>query len=138
MADHVSRNPLIIMWGRFWEARTINEFWRTWNPSAVKIYSGVFRWLCKRISWAPKGVVLVVMFIINGAFHDLVLMSIPALLGYGFRPLFTIFFLLNGLALVVERPVVKNWSPPTLIGRVYTMGSILLLLNVSSYASRLV
>jgi membrane bound O-acyltransferase family protein len=79
-------------------SKTLSEFWgKRWNLGFRQLaHDFVFRPLCSRVGPAAAGFVV---FVLSGLIHDLVI-SLPARGGYSLP---TVYFLIQGLGVVVER-----------------------------------
>ncbi len=93
-----------IMWfpGKFWEANTIGEFWSKWNPA---IHYGCFlllRWIRRKVGtkWAIPPIILAI-FVIMGLFHD----GFVLFFDKKIFPFWTVFFFINGMAIIIEKSI---------------------------------
>ena len=108
--EPIMREPL--------RARTLSEFWgERWNrvfPQMMRqlVFEPVRRWTS-----AP--VALLAVFAVSGLLHELVI-SLPARGGYGLP---TVYFLIQGVGLLVERKLRESYRPAftwiVVVGPVY-------------------
>lgn len=110
------------VFGRFWEARSVGEFWRLWNPGLRSAVLMAFRWLRRRCRFPGATVaVLFVIYVLNGLYHDACTCLVS---GHTFRFSFTSSFVVNGAVVLVERKLPFRVPLPDPVKRVLTLSWI--------------
>ncbi len=88
--------------GRFWEARSVGDFWGKWNPALHWMCLVIIRLIRRRVK--TRLVLLpsvLVVFVLMGWLHD----AASWILKFGAAPLnfwFTYFFAANGVVVAIE------------------------------------
>ena len=106
--------------GVFWEANSVADFWSKWNPFIHYECLRFLRWV-RRLTKSRELVPLTVfgIFLFSGFMHDFMIWLIK----FGRVNLeyyWTIFFLLNGLVVIVERAQVVRLPLPRFIKKILT------------------
>jgi len=123
--------------GKFWEANTVADFWSKWNPAVhnglLKALRFVRRKARTRIVVIPT---VLFIFLVMGLYHDGVVWLLAGYWeDYGFQYIFTIFFLMNGLVVILERLSGLSIPLPVMIKKILTfswiIGSFIFSLNLN-------
>lgn len=110
------------MWfpGPFWEATSVADFWSKWN---LPVHYACF--LLVRLARRTVGTRLVVLpavlaiFVLMGLGHD-IFVWLGTLGRRGFQFYWTIFFVMNGLAVIAERSAKKSVPLPDFLKKSLT------------------
>jgi hypothetical protein len=107
----------MFLWGDFYNATNVTDFWRRWNPGMVHTVRNLHLNLRR---FMPLWVSLFILFLVNGLLHDLLFWGITWFTPMPFAPIFTVIFMAALLTIYIEKKTgISKLKHP--LGRAYVL-----------------